>query len=106
MTKYKKLEVENRGLFDKDHLPEFEKLLKKKNLRMPTMDDIFWMWKQGTRFESENYPFWVKMPAGPAVPGYYYGFGDEYRFYAYLGPKYGIRGLFGGIGVRDVRVKK
>ena len=77
---------------------DLEKLLKEKKLRMPTMEDLFWMWKQGTKIESKYRPFWVKMPSGPAVPGY---FGNGDRFFANLGNDY-YGGRFGGVGVRDV----
>jgi len=110
MTKDKKLEVVCLREYDdktqRINEKDLGKLLKKKKLRMPTMEDLFWIWKQGTKIESKYRPFWIKMPAGSAVPGYYYYFGDYDRFNANLGyVSYGDDGRFGGVGVRDVEVK-
>jgi len=108
MTKDKKLEVVCLREYDdktqRINEKDLGKLLKKKKLRMPTMEDLFWIWKQGTKIESKYRPFWIKMPAGPAVPGYCNYIGVNYRFYASLGG-YDNDGRFGGVGVRDVEVK-
>ena len=107
-TEQPKLEVKCLREYDDEKqrisLEDFEKLLKKEKLEMPTMDDLYWLWTQKVVIESNYRPFWVRMPAGSAVPGACYGFGGDYRFGAVLGYGYGDDGRFGGVGVR--RVKK
>ena len=104
-TKQPKFEVKCLREYDDDKqrisLEDFEKLLKKEKLEMPTMDDLYWLWTQKVVIESQYRPFWVRMPAGSAVPGGYL-FGDV-RFGAGLGYGYDDYGRFGGVGVRRVK---
>ena len=107
-TKQPKFEVKCLREYDDEKqrisLAEFETLLKNEKLEMPTMDDLYWLWTQKVVIESKYRPFWVRMPAGSAVPGGYDVFGGGDRFGASLGYCGDYGGRFGGVGVR--RVKK
>jgi len=104
-TEQPKLEVKCLREYNDDNqrisLKDFKKLLEKEKLEMPTMEDLYWMWKQKVVIESKYRPFWVRMPDGPAVPGGYGDFGLN-RFGAYLGV-YFNDSRFGGVGVRRLK---